>query len=68
MIDRFSKFLLATIALGLWVNIGLAMFRATPASAQNDDIYAIRRSVQSIALGVSGMSTGVCTNSKICGP
>lgn len=65
--DRWSKFLLALIALGLWANaasqyLGPAhAFGESPQEVMAKDVKAIRAAVEALASGGFG-----CTNSKIC--
>jgi hypothetical protein len=57
--DKTAKILLAAIAIGLWVNIAVIVFRPVAANAQNDDLSGIATNVQKI-------ENGTCTNLKIC--
>ena len=66
MIDRTTKWLLAFIAIGLWANIGISIFRPTSAIAQIDELSGIASSVSSIEADVSAIAFGTCVNNKIC--
>ena len=57
--DRTTKILLATIAIGLWVNLGFFFFRPVAAVAQDCDL----RGIDSI---LSNIANGACSNHKIC--
>jgi hypothetical protein len=57
--DRMTKILLAAIAIGLWANLGLSLFRPVTAVAQD---YALT----GIANNLSAIANGVCVNGKIC--
>lgn len=59
MIDRTSKIILVAIALGLWANVSILVFRPIPAIAQNADLSDIRHDLHAIF-------GGICINSKIC--
>jgi hypothetical protein len=62
MTDRTTKFLLAVIALGLWANLAVSLFRPMAAVAQSYELSSIRSDVADLAL----IARGTCTNSKIC--
>jgi hypothetical protein len=57
--DRTTKILLATIAIGLWANLGFSVFRPVAAVAQSYELSGIASNLSSIA-------GGVCVNRKIC--
>ena len=66
MVDRTTKWLLATIAVGLWINIGVSILRPISAKAQIDELSGIASSVSSIEGDLSSIMGGLCLNSKIC--
>jgi hypothetical protein len=65
--DRWTKFLLAMIALGLWAHVAgqylrpAKAFGESPEEIMARDVKAIRAAVEALAGGGVG-----CTNSKIC--
>lgn len=65
--DRWTKFLLALIALGLWANAAGQYMRPAHAYGESPeelmaaDVKAIRVAVEALAGGGVG-----CTNLKIC--
>jgi hypothetical protein len=62
-IDRTTKAVLVTIALGLWVNIGVSILRPLPAVAQSSEITS---ALQAIQHDLHAISVGLCLNDKIC--
>jgi hypothetical protein len=72
--DKFTKSLLAAIAIALWMIAMNPWLRPTPVAAQEStDLSKVESSLSSIQSDVSSMETdlkriarGVCTNSKIC--
>jgi hypothetical protein len=54
-----NKLLLAIIALGLWANAAVSLFR--PAHAQGDDVGQIAYDIHSLVTG--GLN---CQNKKLC--
>jgi hypothetical protein len=64
MTDRTTKTLLAVIALGLWANLAVSLFRPTVAVAAKGS--NIESDVSSIESAVSSIANGTCTNSKMC--
>jgi len=67
-IDRYTKFVLTVIALGLLLNGLNPWMIPTKAYAEIDsgDLLAIQMQVIDIATNVSGISSGVCVNKKLC--
>lgn len=57
--DRTTKALLASIALGLWMNVLTDWLKPVAVHAQSEEISEIARRVRQIA-------SGTCTNSKLC--
>jgi hypothetical protein len=68
MSDRTTKLLLATIALGLWANLAVFLFRPVVALAQRDDATMILSHVSTIEDELEQIQTGSCSNTKICSP
>jgi hypothetical protein len=66
MFDKTGKVLLALIALGLWVNIGISLFRPVTATAQGYELSSIRNDVSSLNLQLREIAKGKCSNAKIC--
>jgi hypothetical protein len=64
--DRTAKIILAAIAVGLWVNAGVSVFRPVAAIAQDYELSSIRSNVSSIESDVGRIASGRCKNSKIC--
>jgi hypothetical protein len=64
MTDRTSKILLLLIALGLWANVAVPLFR--PASVKAEDLDDIGKVMNSMAKDLHGIHNGICLNSKIC--
>lgn len=62
--DRQTKALLLAIAIGLWASVATQWLR--PQALRAQDTADIERYVRKISADVSGIATGVCTNSKIC--
>ena len=62
-IDRTTKAVLVTIALGLWVNIGVSVLRPLPAVAQSSEITNLLQEIQN---DVFDLAEGSCANHKIC--
>ena len=62
MIARSSKVLLVIIAVGLWANAGISLFRLATAIAQIDELSRIRSDVSDLGR----IGRGTCSNSKIC--
>jgi hypothetical protein len=50
MPDKTTKILLGVIALGLWANIAVSMFRPITAVAQSLELTKIQRDVSDLAL------------------
>jgi hypothetical protein len=59
-VDRTTKLLLLTVALGLWLNALSPLFHIKKVSADTDT------ALQSIADDISKISRGVCLNRTIC--
>lgn len=59
MLDRTTKILLGVIAIGIWLNIGVSVFKPSSAVAQSGEVGAIAGYVAAIA-------KGTCANQKIC--
>ena len=79
MTDRTTRFLLAAIALGLWMNVVGDWLRPTPVQAQSDlrqieravedierSVGGIERSVGGIERSLEGIERGSCANRTIC--
>lgn len=56
--DRFTKFLLALIAAGLWANVAV---RPAGAQAPRDLVFTVDNAILAIA-------NGQCANRVLCGP
>jgi hypothetical protein len=59
MNDRTMKVLLAVIALGIWANVLVPVFKAVPAVAQGNELSKIN-------LNLAAIYNGTCANHKIC--
>ena len=74
MTDRFTKLLLAAIALGLWINVVGDWIRPVPVQAQSDrrlrnierTVDDIERTVDDVQSTVDSIALGICLNPKIC--
>ncbi len=67
MTDQTTKFLLAAIALGLWMNVAEQWFRPVALQAQDDSrIVNELRSIASDVDSLERIARGTCSNSKIC--
>lgn len=76
MIDRTTKILLIVIALGLWANAMMPLFRPHPVAAQAntlssiddhlDNIETTMKQIRSDVDSIERISRGVCPNDKIC--
>jgi len=67
MIDRTTKFILFLIALGLWANAVIPLFRPKTAAAQ--DVASMDSHLSRIAHDVHNLADiedGTCRNKKIC--
>ena len=64
MTDKTTKLLLLLIALGLWANALVPVFR--PITAKAFDIDDIQRFVGSMESDLGSIARGTCTNGKIC--
>jgi hypothetical protein len=60
MVDRTAKLLLALIALGIWADLGLTVFRAMA------PVLDYRTALMSISNNVGQIAHGNCSNAKIC--
>jgi hypothetical protein len=65
--DKTTKILLAAIAIGLWANVALPLFRPTAALAQSDELTTIARSVSLLARDLDRIARGLCQNTRLCG-
>jgi hypothetical protein len=59
MTDRTTKLLLALIAIGVWANLAFLLLRPNPTISQSEMFNRL-------SLDVGQISTGYCTNKKIC--
>jgi len=69
MIDKTTKLLLALVALGLWINAAISLFRPQPVAAQDAYLSSIDSHLSNIQNDVSSIeriARGTCTNGKIC--
>jgi hypothetical protein len=69
MVDRTTKILLASIALGLWANLFAPVLRPITAFAQyeNDHILkSIDARLASIDVNIERLQNGNCANRKLC--
>ena len=65
--DRMTKVLLAAIALGLFLNAAVDLFRPPTASAAVQfRARTIESHLQRIENHLEGIYTGTCINNKIC--
>jgi hypothetical protein len=62
--DRTTKLLLAAIAVGLWANAATTV--AKPSFAQSRLGNTIDYSIETIARELLSISTGTCSNRKLC--
>jgi len=63
--------LLALIALGLWANVAVSMFRTPAASAEGqrevrETLQALQNDVLATKIGLDHLMMGNCFNDKIC--
>jgi len=65
-VDRTTKALLLLIALGLWMNVLVPMFRPAPVVAARPDLDDIEREVKDAAHDVHAIYGCTCNNDKIC--
>jgi hypothetical protein len=69
MNDWIMKFLLALIALALWINILAPSVGPKVAVAQYQGDYLLRSidtHLQNIDLGIDRLQSGSCANGKLC--
>ena len=66
MTDRTTKTLLALIALGLWANALIPLFRPMPVAAQDSQLESIDSHLSKLEMEVSRIGRGTCLNGKIC--
>ena len=67
--DKMTKILLAAIALGLFLNAAVDLFRPpTAAAAVQFRARTIEGHLQYIENHLEGIYRGTCRNKKICGP
>jgi hypothetical protein len=64
MLDRTTKLLLGAIAIGIWVNLSMLLFKPTAAVAQAG---AISGQLGAISHHLAAIANGTCANRKICG-
>jgi hypothetical protein len=64
--DRTTKVILAAIALGLWVNAGVFVFRPAPAVASNDALEGIAHDINRIADCYTGASDVYNNRPPLC--
>ena len=63
------KFLLSSIAFGLWANFMIPLIKPTTAVAQYETDYilkSINMHLQRIDLAIDKIQTGSCSNGKLC--
>ena len=69
MTDRMTKILLASIALGLWANLLVPLFRPTAALAEYEADYILKSidaRLASIDINIDRLQKGICANGKLC--
>ena len=69
MVDRTTKLLLASIALGLWCNLFALVLRPMTAFAQYESDYILRSidaHLAKIDVNIDKLQRGACANSKLC--
>ena len=65
--DRTVKLLLAAIAVGLWMNMAVNLFRPIEVQAQSDlSIRSIQTHVASMQITLNAIAAGLCLNDKLC--
>lgn len=69
MVDRTTKILLASIALGLWANLLMPSLRPIAALAQYESDHILRSidaRLANIAFNIEKLQRGDCANGKLC--
>jgi len=62
--DRTTKLLLATIAVGLFANAAASVTR--PATADTTFENHLSNSMEAVEKAISSIARGTCKNSKLC--
>jgi hypothetical protein len=69
MTDRTTKILLASIAIGLWVNVAVMLMRPVTANAQYETDHILKSMdghLSQIDLNIGKLQGGSCSNGKLC--
>lgn len=68
IIDKYTKFVLSAIALGLFLNFASPIIIPKIAHAEIDsyDLSGIESTLGNIRSDIFNIHSGVCPNSKIC--